>query len=170
MGWLGSLHKLRAKRLGSRAASALRTGDYVQAEELNKKALSIMRENFGDTLQTAAFHTNLASIYAAQNLSREAESHYRAALDISEKALGKNHVHVTERIYDLADFLYNSAIKDRIDVADVTEPIDELSDLLYFSVMDEGNNSANTRCLDDAEKLYVRAHEIEQATLSPHAG
>ena len=167
MGWFDPLHKLRAKRLGSRAASALQAGDFVRAETLNKRALSIMQERFGDTLPTATYHTNLASIYAAQNLSVEAESHYRIALEISERALGKDHVDITERIYDLADFLYTSAIKDRIDVADVTEPLDELSDLLYFSAMDEINSSAKSRWLADAEALYVRAQEIEQSTLSP---
>ena len=161
MGWLDPLNKLRAKRLGSRAASALRAGDYAQAELLNKKALSIMQATVGDGLQTTTYHTNLASIYAAQNLSAQAESHYRAALDLTEKALGKDHVDVTQRIYDLADFLYNSAIQDRIDVVDITEPLDELSDLLYFSAMDEAGSSSKTHCLADAEALYMRAHQIE---------
>ena len=170
MGWLDPLHKLRAKRLDSLSASALRAGDYAQAEVLNKKALSIMQAKFGDSLQTATYHTNLATIYAAQNLSVEAESHYRSALAITERALGKDHVDITERIYDLADFLYHSAIQDRIDVTDITEPLDELSDLLYFSAVDEVDSSAKTRCLADAEALYVRAHQIEQGALSPQAG
>ena len=167
MSWLDPLYILRVKRLGSRAAAALGAGDYTQAEVLNKKALSIVHAKFGDdSLQTATYHTNLATIYAAQNLSKEAESHYRSALDITEKSLGKDHVDVTERIYDLADFLYSSAIQDRIDVAEFTEPLDELSDLLYFSAMDEAGSSSKTHSLADAEALYLRAHQIEQAAPS----
>lgn len=165
MSWLDSLHKLRITRLKSRAVSALRDGDLGRAEELNKKALFITEEVSGNDLSTAIYHTNLASIYAAQNRSTEAESHYRTALAVTEKALGKDHVDVTKPLYELADFLYNDALKDRLDVTDVSEPLVELSDLLYYNSMDETDSPTTTRCLTDAEALYTRANEIERASV-----
>lgn len=164
MSWLDSLYKLRLSRLKSRAASAFRDGDLNRAEELNKKALYITQETSGNGLSSATFHTNLAGIYAAQNRSTEAETHYRTALDVTEKVLGKDHVEVTKPIYELADFLYNAALKDRIDIADKTEPLDELADILYYNAMDETDNPSKFRCLTDAEALYSRAHAIEQAS------
>ena len=164
MSWLDSINKLRLTRLRALATAALREGDLERAEELNRKALSVTRELSGNGLSAAIYHSNLASIYAAQNRSAEAESHYRTALAVTEQALGKDHVEVTKPLYDLADFLYNNALKDRVEVDDVTEPLSELSDLLYYSAMDDADNTAKTRYLTDAEALYMRATEIEQAS------
>ena len=164
MAWLNSLTRLRLNHLQARAESAFRDGDLYRAEELNKKALHITQEIAGNGLSTATYHSNLASIYATQNRSTEAESHYRTALEITELALGKDHLDVTKPMYELADFLYNNAIKERIEVDDVTEPLSELSDLLYYNSMDEAENPTKSRCLTDAEALYIRAHEIELAS------
>lgn len=140
----------------------------MRAEEFNKKALYLTREVCGSGLPTVTFHSNLASIYAAQNRIVEAETHYRTALEITEQELGKDHVDVTKPLYELADFLYNSALKDRIEIEDVTEPLNELSDLLYYNTMDESDNQTKARCLTDAEALYARAHAIESASGTSH--
>lgn len=166
MSWLDPLNKVRLNRLASLAASALRDGNLHRAEELNKRALHIMRESSGNGLSAAGCHSDLAHICADQNRSAEAESHYRTALEITERALGKDHVAVTKPLYELADFLYNNALKDRIDIDDASEPLQELSDLLYYNSMDETDGSAKTQSLIDAEALYMRATKIEQTSTS----
>jgi tetratricopeptide (TPR) repeat protein len=67
-------------------------GQYVEAEQLYKRALTIHEKALGqDHLATAQTLNNLALLYDSQGKYADAEPLYKRALSIYEKALGKDH-------------------------------------------------------------------------------
>ena len=80
-----------------------RTGQYVRAVVVGKKALKVAEEIVGpDHPNVAASLNNLALLYKTQGQYAQAEPLYKRALQIKEKALGPDHPSVVTSLNNLA--------------------------------------------------------------------
>lgn len=89
----------------------MRVGRYREAEPLFQEALSIYRDQFGDssaeTLRerdpnVATSLNNLASLYQAQGRYKDAEPLYQESLSIWREALNERHPDVALSLNNLA--------------------------------------------------------------------
>ena len=80
-------------------------GNYSEAQKLDKEALTMAKEKFGEDHQKTAFSMDtLAMIYKTQGKFGEAEPLYEKALAIHEKFQGPNLagvIHVLENMVEL---------------------------------------------------------------------
>ena len=80
-----------------------RTGQYVRAVVVGKKALKVAEEIVGpDHPSVARSLNNLALLYNTQGQYAAAEPLYKRALSINEKALGPDHPSVATSLNNLA--------------------------------------------------------------------
>ena len=82
-----------------------RTGQYVRAVVVGKKALKVAEEIVGpDHPSVATSLNNLALLYFNQGQYAASEPLYKRALSIDEKALGPDHPSVARSLNNLARF------------------------------------------------------------------
>jgi tetratricopeptide (TPR) repeat protein len=85
-------------------------GDYPAAAAFKEATLTLTTSEFGpDAAETATALNNLALTYERLARSTEAEPLYRRAIEIDEKALGKEHPDVATRCNNLASLLQDRA-------------------------------------------------------------
>jgi tetratricopeptide (TPR) repeat protein len=118
----------------------MQAGNLVRAEMLYEECLALMEAHGGNVPAIAGYHSSLASINKYLGRTTKAEPHYRAAVDVYEKAMGKEHIDVVPPIEELADFLHNTGVE-------------------------EEESSTMARYLGEAEALYRRAVHIREISL-----
>ena len=99
--------------LNEKVIKLYQQGQYSEAANTAKEALTVAKETFGSNHPKVAISLrNLALLYKAQGKYAEAETLYKRALKIYESALGKDHPSVATTLENMAGLYKEIGKKD----------------------------------------------------------
>lgn len=103
---LGDTSEKTAETLGNLALVEHKSGHDAEAEKLYKEVIDIKRKA-GSQTSLAITLTNLGNLYGEMRRIEEAKQLYTEALNLDEKAFGKDHKEVAQDLFNLGALLYH---------------------------------------------------------------